>query len=169
MENERLVVGTLLALICAITAFDVIEDLGEGVALSHVAIELSLFLVALLGTLFLLRSYFKNILKLKLKNEELSEARDDASKWKNKSKVFIEGLIQSIDEQFEDWGFSESEKEVARLLIKGLSNKEISEVRGTSEKTIKAQITSIFKKSNLKNRSELMAFFLEDLFVGETR
>jgi len=49
--------------------------------------------------------------------------------------------------------------------LKGLSLKEIAEIRKTSEKTARAQCTPIYEKSGLSGRSELAAFFLEDLLV----
>jgi hypothetical protein len=38
-------------------------------------------------------------------------------------------------------------------------------MRSTSETTIRQQALSIHRKSRLKNRSELSAFFLEDLLL----
>jgi hypothetical protein len=37
--------------------------------------------------------------------------------------------------------------------------------RNTSEKTVRQQASAIYQKSNLSSRSELSAFFLEDLLV----
>ena len=75
------------------------------------------------------------------------------------------GLSKSIEKQFNEWHFSPAEKDVALLLIKGLSLKEISQIRQTSEKTIQAQSLSIYSKSSVKGRNELAAFFLEDLLA----
>lgn len=50
---------------------------------------------------------------------------------------------------------TEKEREVARLLFKGLSNKEIASVLNVTEKTIKFHVTGIFEKCNVKSRSEL--------------
>lgn len=47
------------------------------------------------------------------------------------------------------------EKEVCRLLVKGLSNREIAAALGVTEKTIKFHVTSIFEKFEVKSRSEL--------------
>jgi DNA-binding CsgD family transcriptional regulator len=62
-----------------------------------------------------------------------------------------------------------SEKEVAFLLLKGLSLKEIAAIRETSEKTARAQSTAIYEKSGLAGRSELAAFFLEDLLAPSAK
>jgi len=55
-----------------------------------------------------------------------------------------------------------AEREVALLVIKGFSFAKISELRSVSEKTIHQQISSVYKKSNTKNRHEFMSGFLED-------
>jgi DNA-binding NarL/FixJ family response regulator len=47
----------------------------------------------------------------------------------------------------------------------GLSHKEIAGIRATSETTIRQQSLAIYRKAGLHNRSELSAFFLEDLLL----
>ena len=70
---------------------------------------------------------------------------------------------QTIDAQLSNWNLSVSEKEVAFLLLKGMSLKELAEIRKTTEKTARAQSIAIYSKAGLAGRSELSAFFLEDL------
>ena len=52
--------------------------------------------------------------------------------------------------------------------LKGLSLKEIAAARGTSEKTARVQSGAVYAKSGLAGRSELSAFFLEDLLPPGT-
>ena len=65
--------------------------------------------------------------------------------------------------QFGEWNLSHSEKEVALLILKGLSIKDIADARSTKEKTVRSQASSIYDKSNLGGRHELSAWFLEEL------
>ncbi|MCB0322699.1 MAG: response regulator transcription factor [Bdellovibrionales bacterium] len=51
------------------------------------------------------------------------------------------------------------------LILKGLSHKEIADVRQTTEKTVRRQATSLYAKAGLENRAQLSAFFLEDLLL----
>ena len=60
---------------------------------------------------------------------------------------------------------SPAEREVGLLLLKGLSHREVAATRSTTETTIRQQALSIYRKSGLRNRSELSAFFLEDLLL----
>ncbi|BCX79008.1 response regulator transcription factor [Campylobacter sp. 19-13652] len=44
------------------------------------------------------------------------------------------------------------EKDVANLVLDGLSNKQIAQTTGVSERTVKAHISSIYSKFNVKDR-----------------
>ena len=50
-------------------------------------------------------------------------------------------------------------------MLKGLSHKEIADIRATSETTIRQQALAVYRKSDLRSRAELSAFFLEDLLL----
>jgi len=75
-------------------------------------------------------------------------------------KVFIQQLIQQsaataqVHEGELD-GLSERELSVAQFIAKGLSNKQIAFEMDITERTVKAHLTSIFKKTNTKDRLAL--------------
>jgi DNA-binding CsgD family transcriptional regulator len=77
----------------------------------------------------------------------------------------LAGLGVAIDRQFERWALSPAEKEVALLLLKGLSHKEIAGVRSVTEATARQQARAVYKKAGLSGRHDLSAFFLEDLLL----
>ena len=54
---------------------------------------------------------------------------------------------------------------MALLLLKGLSHREIAEARATAETTVRQQALALYRKSGLRGRSDLAAFFLEDLLL----
>lgn len=56
--------------------------------------------------------------------------------------------------------FSEREKEVIDLLIKGRTNKEMAETLYVSTNTIKFHLSNIYEKSKVKNKAEAISFFL---------
>lgn len=60
---------------------------------------------------------------------------------------------------------SPAEKEVALLLLKGLSHKDIADVRSVTEATARQQARAVYKKAGLAGRNDLAAFFLEDLLL----
>jgi len=71
-----------------------------------------------------------------------------------------------IVDQFKDWGFTEAECEIGMLMIKGMSIAEIADLRGRSQATVKAQNSSIYHKSGLANRAQLVSYFVEELTSG---
>ncbi|MCF6304208.1 MAG: helix-turn-helix transcriptional regulator [Rhodobacteraceae bacterium] len=72
-----------------------------------------------------------------------------------------------LKEHFAQWSLSNSEKDVAFFAVKGLSNAEIAELRGTGEGTVKAQLNAVYKKSGLESRTQLLGYFIEELMAIE--
>lgn len=74
----------------------------------------------------------------------------------------LAGIQTKIESEFELWGLSAAERDIALLMLKGLYLKEIASSRGTSERTVRQQAQAVYKKSGLENRSDLAAYFIED-------
>lgn len=64
--------------------------------------------------------------------------------------------ISSADSACLD-ALTSAEREVCGLVLRGLSNAEIAETRGTSPNTVKNQIASSFRKLGIDSRAELAA------------
>jgi DNA-binding CsgD family transcriptional regulator len=96
---------------------------------------------------------------------DLEIARVQGQRWRSESRTLLNGLGTAINEQFSRWNFTDAEREVALLLLKGLSTKEIAAVRAGSERTVREHARSIYSKAGLTGRSALSAFFLEDLLA----
>jgi DNA-binding CsgD family transcriptional regulator len=79
----------------------------------------------------------------------------------------VAGEFQKYMEgQFDEWKLTPTERNVALLVIKGFSNSEIARLRGTTESTIKSQLTSVFRKTGLSSRQQLTTFLIEDLMAA---
>ena len=55
-------------------------------------------------------------------------------------------------------GLSHREAEVAELVSKGLSNKEVASQLFVTEKTVKFHLTNIYKKMSVKSRAQLIVW-----------
>jgi DNA-binding CsgD family transcriptional regulator len=97
----------------------------------------------------------------------LDKARLDGAQWRAAVEDHVEGLKSAIDRQFDDWTMSPAERDIALLILKGFSHKEIANLRTTSERTIRQQAQSVYRKSGLPGKYALSAFFLEDLLGAE--
>ena len=96
---------------------------------------------------------------------DLELARAQGQRWRTEARAHLNGLGEAIEAQFSRWNLTEAEREVALLLLKGLSHKETATVRAVSERTVREQSRSIYSKAGLTGRTALSAFFLEDLLA----
>jgi DNA-binding NarL/FixJ family response regulator len=173
-SERRLLIGVLLAFlgVAVFAAIDIAADLHEGAALSHVAVEAGILLVTLLGSVFMARRLVLTLRRARAVQEEalalveqLEATRAEASRWRSEARELMRGLAEALDEQFDRWSLTPAEKEVALLLLKGLSHKDIAEVRSVTEATARQQARAVYRKGGLSGRHDLAAFFLEDLML----
>lgn len=75
-------------------------------------------------------------------------------------------FLQIMVRQMREWRLTDSEFEIATMLIKGLTIQEIAGIRMTKAGTIKSQCNAVYRKANVNSRNELSAFFIEDLMNG---
>jgi DNA-binding NarL/FixJ family response regulator len=177
LKNFRLQNLIFVALLIAVTVFtvaDIISDSKDGLDLLHTMAEALIALFSFIGAIYLWRkaaSLNEKILELKQIADRAEThravAQEEAKKWKADAMIALRGLSEAIDNQMSRWELSNAEKEVALLLLKGLSLKEIANVRGVSDKTARAQSLAVYSKSGLSGRAELSAFFLEDIMLPQ--
>jgi DNA-binding NarL/FixJ family response regulator len=72
-------------------------------------------------------------------------------------------FMELIEERFEGWGLTPAECDVALFALKGFTIAEIAQLRETSEGTVKAQTSAIYRKAGVRGRPELLGLFVEDL------
>lgn len=173
-SEGRFLVGVLAAFvaIALLAALDLASDLREGTTVGHVLAEGGVVLFGMFGAVFMSRRLMRVVRSERAAREEalelaerlrLSEA--EAARWRDEARDLLKGLGAALDLQFERWALSPAEKEVALLLLKGLSHKEIAEVRSITEATARQQARAVYKKAGLSGRNDLAAFFLEDLLL----
>lgn len=169
MPNTRLLL--LIGLIaCVILGLSAIDLLREPIIppFAEVAIDLAEKLM-LVTAMAAVAWTVHGLIDLRADQEALSNniarsvAQGDA--WRAQRRDEIEALGKAIEEQFRKWRLTVAEIDVAGLMLKGMSLKEIAIARDTSEATIRQQAQSIYRKSGLSGRAELAAYFLESLFT----
>jgi DNA-binding CsgD family transcriptional regulator len=156
--------GLFLAITFFVAA-DIAHDASADAPLSHLILEivaLVISLVGVVGTALQLRNAVAQTRELQ---RDLDGTRADLTRWRAEAQGLLEGLGAAIDQQFRRWELTSAECEVALLILKGLSYKEAAEARGTTERTVRHQALSIYRKASLKGRAEMAAFFLEDLLL----
>lgn len=73
-----------------------------------------------------------------------------------------------IQQQFEKWSLSKSEADIALMLLKGFTLREVATTRSTTEATVRQQSIQIYQKANVDGRHQLSGFFICGL-MGQHR
>ena len=173
--SEGRLLGGLLVAFCFVTVLagvDVASDLSHGTTLEHALAEVGVVVVGLVGSAFIARQLVLRLRRARAAEAELrtlagrlKATEAEAARWRAEAGDLLAGLGSAIDQQFEQWSLSPAEKEVALLVLKGLSHKELAEVRSVTEATARQQARAVYKKAGLSGRNDLAAFFLEDLLL----
>jgi DNA-binding CsgD family transcriptional regulator len=157
-----------LAAFSAVALFAVVDlatDVGAGTSVGHVVAEGSIVAIGLAGAAWMARRLVRAQQEARSARARLAATEREAARWREEARQLLEGLGVAVDRQFDAWGLSPAEKEVALLLLKGLSHKEIAGVRSVGEATARQQARAVYQKAGLAGRSDLAAFFLEDLLL----
>lgn len=154
----------VLAIIVIGNLGDVFYDYREGASMSHLLVELFIAIVSFtLITALTFGIWRQSRSNNKLKAELASLSGTGKQSLPPALASARHELALVLKEQFENWNLTQTEREVAMLLLKGLSFKEIAAVRSTMEKTVRQQASAIYKKANVSGRHEFSAWFIEDL------
>lgn len=153
--NQKHVSITLISLFLILSVADIYREYSSGETLQHLAFEIVVCLCGSLWSIYLCYNWLTTKTKL---HKEIAE----------KTRIFAD-MNKVIMDQFSAWDLTPSEKDVAYLLLKGLPFKEIADLRGNSEKTIRQHAMKVYQKSGLQGRTDLFAYFFEDLFSSQNR
>ncbi len=150
--KRRLLALWALAGAIAFFAYDLVADaLFEGEFGSpHFIIELFVFIGVSMA--------------LVLGARDLRRLRIRLARETRVNKALAGALVDSINEQLEEWRMTRSEKEVAWLIIKGYRFSEIADARGVKESTSRLQATSVYAKAGVSGRAEFVGEIIQPLF-----
>lgn len=159
-----LLVGALLVIVVG-GSVDLLLDAPGDWTSGHVLYEVALIVGALVMTVVIWRGWVGAERSLARTRAALEERRVERDAWRANAERSLRGLGAAIDAQFAAWGLTPTEREVALLLLKGRSHKEIAFTTNRSERTVRQHAVAVYGKSGLGGRAELSAFFLEDLML----
>lgn len=134
----------------------------------HVVFETLMIAGALLMATTLWLGWWRaeqSVAELRRSLETRGEERD---RWRQSARPVLEGFGEAVDRQFDTWGLTRAEREVALLLLKGYSHKHVAQATGRNERTARQHASAVYQKAGLSGRAELAAYFLDDLMLPET-
>ncbi len=167
-NKERRVVSIGLILVIAFGVQDFLED-TRGLN-DWLMVVTDLVYVSIM--LFLLAYIWRHVPLARRRQStllagELHKRHQAAQAWQARAAELMQGLSKMVNEQLMEWDLSKAEKEVAVMLLKGFSFKDIAQFRSPGERTVRQQAAHVYAKAGLAGRAELSAFFLEDLLPAE--
>jgi DNA-binding CsgD family transcriptional regulator len=164
--NER-ILRLMLVIVLAATivggGIDLAFDAPPSWKSPHVFFEVSLILGAVATFIWLWLGWWRAQRTLAQAQRALADRAAERDAWRSSAEGVLAGLGRAIDDQLASWGLTPVEREVALLLLKGRSHKQIAYATGRSERTVRQHAVVIYQKSGLGGRAELAAFFLEGL------
>lgn len=151
----------------ALAVADVGYDVEDGVTVEHVAFEGGTIVLAAIGAALVVARLRADRARLAAEVSSLRARGDllegEAARWRAASESAARSFADVIEVEFERWGLTEAERDVAMLLLKGMSLKEIAGARGTSERTVRQQAGVVYAKAGVGGRNELASWFLDAL------
>jgi DNA-binding CsgD family transcriptional regulator len=144
-------------------AYEELAEMGSsGVRMESLG-EFLVLMVTLGGLFYLFYLYFRQKREKAELALQLGKVREQLETSNARFREGKKAFSKLIQWQFDEWGLTPSEQQVAHLLLKGLAFREIAELRNTKDKTVRQQATAIYTKAGLNGRNELAAWFFEDL------
>ena len=162
---KDIVITIIFSTIMVLNLADVVTDIQLGVPTWHIIEESLIVLAAGLTVIYLVIEMRQKSRQLELLTQTLSQADREMANITEEMRNARKQYSEVIQHQFQVWQLTTSEQEVAMLLLKGLSFKEIAAVRDTREKTVRQQASTIYAKSGVDGRHAFAAWFLEDLLT----
>lgn len=142
---------------------DLWADFQDGVSVTHMAFEFGAVAVALAGVVFTGRQLACAVRTAAELQRDLAGARVQLERSRSEAEALVRRLGRAIEAHFDGWALTGAEREIALLILKGLSYKEIACERGTTERTVRHQALAIYRKAGVTGRAEMAAFFLQEM------
>lgn len=133
----------------------------------HYIIDIGYMLFAVFSGSYMWFSFRNSQKELIKANVEIEERRMELKEWARKHEDIIAYFREEVKDQLNKWKLTGAEIEVAVMLLRGFSLKQISAILGKSERTVRNQSIEIYRKTGMTGRHELAAFFLEQLLGFE--
>ncbi|MHA1529459.1 MAG: helix-turn-helix transcriptional regulator [Alphaproteobacteria bacterium] len=156
--GKTIALSGLLAVQAGCAAFlllDVAADLGAWSLMASETLHHGIELVAVVALIIGISLTALEIRRIKTRQQRIEAQLRIASG----------AFLDLLDEHFDAWALTPSERDVALLAIKGLSIAEIAGVRRTKQGTIKAQCNAIYSKAEVTGRQQLLSLFIEELMA----
>ncbi|MCG8547654.1 MAG: LuxR C-terminal-related transcriptional regulator [Alphaproteobacteria bacterium] len=161
--HRQTVFAVFVLFVFGTSAAEIISEFVDGETLGSMGDDLSRFALSaiVLGIfLFELRAQRRTLKEL---SAQLNKGRGQLAQLDTRSREIAGQYRAVMQKQFDAWKLTASEQDVVIGMLKGLSFREIAELRETREKTVRQQASAVYRKAGVASRHELAAWFFEDM------
>ena len=160
---RRTLFAVFVLFILGTSVAEIIIEFASGETLAEMLNDLFRFALSTIVLIIFVVEYLNQQRALGDLRGQLSSARGQLAKLDTRSNKLASQYRAVMQKQFDAWRLSASEQDVVIMMLKGLSFREIAELRETREKTVRQQASSVYRKAGLASRNELAAWFFEDM------
>ncbi|MEM7377038.1 MAG: LuxR C-terminal-related transcriptional regulator [Pseudomonadota bacterium] len=160
---KETVFAAFVLIVFGTSAHEILTEFGEGETMQTMGDDIAQFSLSGVVLVLFLINYLSQRKALRELRGQLSKARGQLAQIDAKSQNLASQYRSVMQKQFDAWHLTASEQDVVIGLLKGLSFREIAELRETREKTVRQQASSVYKKAGVSSRNELAAWFFEDM------
>jgi len=163
MPKRQIIFAVFVIFIFCTSVWEIVFEFAAGETMSEMADDLARLALSVFVLAVFAYEYRAQQLALRQFSQQLSRAQGGLSRLEPQTVEIANQYRSVMQRQFDAWQLTESEQDVVILMLKGLSFREISQLRETREKTVRQQASTVYRKANVASRHELAAWFLEDL------
>ena len=157
--------AAFVVFVFATSALEIVWEFAEGETINSMLDDMGRFAVSAVVIAGFLLDRRDQQNALRDLNGQLTRARGKLAQLDAKTLELASEFRGVMQKQFDAWELSASEQDVVIGMLKGLSFREIAELRSTREKTVRQQASSVYRKAGVGGRHELVAWFFEDMLA----
>ena len=160
MHKDK-IISLALSLIIGFKLVDIYVDFKSEVSYIHLAQELTLVIISLSLFIFLMKDIFTRSKQTNYLLRQLDSSQHQQKILNKQLERSKHSFFDAINTQFAIWELTVAEHDIALFLLKGLTIAEMASLMQKSEKTVRNQASSVYKKAQVSGRHELAAIFFE--------
>lgn len=166
-KYQYFLIIAFLALLTVYTGYELYDellDLGQGESPLTVWTEILMVSTTLGFIFYVTRLLYLSQRQYKESQQKLEQVKEQLRSSNERLRQGKEAFRDTIEWQLDEWKLTQAQKDVSVLLLKGLSAREIADIRNVQEKTVRNHLSVIYEKSGLPGRNIFCAWFFEGLF-----
>lgn len=168
LSMRQWILAILVIAVFATSAIEVVSEFSAGQSLAAMWDDMLWIAVSAGCVLYYLHERRMSSKEIDELRNNLENARGKLVKVDTHSKEIANQYRAVMQKQFCAWKLSASEQDIVISMLKGLTFREIAGLRETREKTVRQQASAVYRKAGVSSRSELTAWFFEEMLDPPT-